>query len=72
MWAIGLSRRGLEDGTTTRDQLSQLRHELFRVNQYRILDRYWRRAARTISQKANARDIAREYFRMRVYKRCKE
>ena len=71
MWEIDLRQRGLVDGTTTRDQLSQLHHELFRVNQCRILDRYWRRAGQKISQKANGRDIARKYFRMKIYKRCK-
>ena len=71
MWRIDLKQRGLPDDLKTRDQLSQLHHELFRVNQYRILDRYWRRAGRTIIQKANAREIARKYFRMRIYKRCK-
>ena len=71
MWQIDLRQRGLLDGIKTRDQLSQLHHELFRVNQYRILDRYWRRAGRTIIQKANAGEIARKYFRMRIFKRCK-
>ena len=71
MWQIDLRQRGLLDGIKTRDQLSQLHHELFRVNQYRILDRYWRRTGRTIIQKANAGEIARKYFRMRIYKRCK-
>ena len=71
MWQIDLRQRGLPDGIKTRDQLSQLHHELFRVNQYRILDRYWRRAGRTIVQKANAGEIARKYFRMRIYKRCR-
>ena len=71
IWQIDLRQRGLPDGIKTHDQLSQLHHELFRVNQYRILDRYWRRAGRTITQKANAREVARKYFRMRIYKRCK-
>ena len=71
MWQIDLRQRELPDGIRTRHQLSELHHELFRVNQYRILDRYWRRAGRTIIQKANAEEIARKYFRMRIYKRCK-
>ena len=71
MWQIDLRQRGLPDGINTPDQLSQLHHELFRVNQYKILDRYWRRAGRTIIQKANAGETARKYFRMSIYERCK-
>ena len=71
MWQIDLRQRGLLGGINTPDQLSQLHHELFRVNQYKVLDRYWRRASQTTIQKANAGEIARKYFRMRIYKRCK-
>lgn len=39
MWNIGLRERGLADGIETRGTLSRLYHELFRVNQWKILDR---------------------------------
>ena len=71
MWEINLMQSGLSDGMKTRHQLSQLHHELFRVNQYKILDRYWQRSSRILSEKANAREIARKHFRMTIYKRCK-
>lgn len=72
MWDIDLRQRGLADGIETRDKLSRLHHELFRVNQCKILDQYWRRSGQRISQKAGAREIARRDFKMEIYKRCKE
>ncbi len=72
MWNIDLRQRGLVDGFETRDKLSQLYHELFRVNQCKILDRYWRRVSHRISQRDDAREIARRKFRIEIYKRCKE
>ena len=72
MWNIDLRERGWADGIQTRETLSQLHHELFRVNQCKILDRYWKRSGVRISQKANAREIARMDFRQKMYERCKE
>ena len=72
MWDIDLRERGLADGTETREMLSQLHHELFRVNQCKILDRYWKRSGVRISQKTDAREIARMEFRRKMYERCKE
>lgn len=72
MWDIDLRQRGLADGIETRDKLSRLHHELFRVNQCKILDRYWRSSGQRISQKAGAREIARRDLGMKIYKRCKD
>ena len=72
MWNIDLRERGWADGIETRETLSQLHHELFRVNQCKVLDRYWKKSGVRISQKANAREIARMDFRQKMYERCKE
>ena len=71
LWDIDLRQRGLVDGVKTRDKLSQLHHELFRVNQCKILDQYWRKTGQTNSQRDNAREIARRDLRKKIYKRCK-
>lgn len=62
MWDIELRQRGWKDGIETQEKLSQFHHELFRVNQSKILDRYWRRVRHKISHRDDAREVARKKF----------